>query len=498
MLQPGFLGSSKVFLTSMGQSQEHIVQFYKTESHLLSEVSQFISNALSFGEGIIIVASPEHITFFQKKIIQIGLDLHSFQESEQLVFLDAHETLSKLLIEGKVDWITFRKMVSGYLDQMKKKFSNIRIYGEMADNLGKNGNSKESIRLERFWNDLSNDYSFTLLCCHYLGGFETNSQTEAFLNLCQQHTHVIPAEDCNDDINHGEYNRILTLLQQQTFAINEVYHRTIAFLQQQTLALKKEVEERKQVELALQACESKSQFDLRMRDEFLSLVSHELKTPLTSFKLQMELAKRQFAKDDPNLINKAFVGKLIENGGNQIERLNKLVDNMLDSSRMENGKLLIEPERFDLCSLVREVVDRYSSQIDAAKSKYMLTTEGRIIGNWDRFRIEQVIANLISNAIKYGASQPIEISILSESENAVIRIKDHGIGIAKENQARIFNRFEGGKFSSGSHGLGLGLYLTKKIVDAHNGTIQVESELGKGSLFTVVLPLKNEIPGESL
>jgi signal transduction histidine kinase/DNA-binding NarL/FixJ family response regulator len=225
------------------------------------------------------------------------------------------------------------------------------------------------------------------------------------------------------------------------------------------------------------------------RDEFLSVASHELRTPLTSIKLQTQMIKRNVAKGDVAALAPARMEKMVEQTDRQVTRLTHLVDDMLDVSRIETGKLDLRAEPVDLVELVKEVVERLSPQIAQSGSPVTFHGAERMIGHWDRFRIEQVLINLLTNAARYGGGSPIEIEISSRGETAELSIRDHGKGIAPEDQERIFRRFERAISRSEVSGLGLGLYIARQIADAHQGSLRVESSLGRGARFIVALPL---------
>jgi signal transduction histidine kinase len=167
-----------------------------------------------------------------------------------------------------------------------------------------------------------------------------------------------------------------------------------------------------------------------------------------------------------------------------------LIDDMLDISRISTGKLTLQPESFELCNLVKEVLERYSNQIQDYRSPVNLHCTTEVRGIWDKFRIEQVVTNLLTNALRYGNHKPIDIFVMVKNDEAIIVFQDYGLGIAKENQKRIFERFERAISANEISGLGLGLYIVKQILKMHNGTIDVESELGKGAKFIIRLPLK--------
>lgn len=237
---------------------------------------------------------------------------------------------------------------------------------------------------------------------------------------------------------------------------------------------------------------------LRARDEFLSIASHELKTPLTSLKLQSQLFKRLISRDDPAAYSRPRMEQFAEQADRQTHRLSRLVDDMLDIGRIRTGKLSLSRERFDLCELVREVAARMHGQFTLAdyREPEIVACEGAV-GEWDRMRIEQVLANLFTNAIRYGEKKIVHVSVRRSGPSVRIEVRDEGMGISKADQAKIFNRFERAVNANEVSGLGLGLYISRQIVEAHGGEISVESELGKGSIFTVVLPLQPVEPARA-
>jgi PAS domain S-box-containing protein len=228
---------------------------------------------------------------------------------------------------------------------------------------------------------------------------------------------------------------------------------------------------------------------IRIRDEFLSIASHELKTPLTPLKLHTQQLMRTLSSKSLTEIKPERVGKMLEASNRQIERLSHLIDDLLDISRISTGKLSLRVEEFDLKKLIDEVLARFSSQLREAECDVICSIHGSLPVRMDPYRIEQVMINLLTNAIKYGQNKPIEISALQNGDRVSVSFKDNGIGIAKDDQSRIFQRFE--RAVSGNHfgGLGLGLYIVSQILEAHGGKIGVESEEGQGARFSVDLPI---------
>lgn len=222
---------------------------------------------------------------------------------------------------------------------------------------------------------------------------------------------------------------------------------------------------------------------IEIRDGFLSVASHELKTPLTTLNLQAEILKRS-VKDDftPERVENA-VSRML----NQLKRLTNLIDDLLDITRINAGKLDVRLEELDFVSLVKEIVKNFEIETRGIHISF----EGceNLKGQFDRNRLEQIFTNLVSNAIKYGDGKPIEVRVFKEDTHAVFVIKDHGIGIEEKDLTKIFERFERVVHNNNIRGLGLGLWIVKRIVEHLDGSIHVESPgLKLGTTFTVKIP----------
>ena len=231
---------------------------------------------------------------------------------------------------------------------------------------------------------------------------------------------------------------------------------------------------------------------LRAREDFMSIASHELRTPLTPLKMQLHILRKFLANEHAPIAPKAQqdLRKLFEASERQLERFSMVVEDLLDAPRISLGRLTIHPAEAELSELVREVLERYQSQSKQARCAVELQVEEKVTGQWDRLRIEQVVMNLLMNAIKYGAGAPINVTVSREGNLAKIAVRDHGIGIAEEDQKRIFDRFERAVSVRHFGGFGLGLYISSQIVQAHGGNIRVDSRIGEGSTFTVELPVE--------
>ncbi len=228
---------------------------------------------------------------------------------------------------------------------------------------------------------------------------------------------------------------------------------------------------------------------IRMRDDFMSIVSHELKTPLNTLILEVQLRKLQLGRNNLAAFSEERLRQMVEKDERQVQSLIRLIDDMLDVSRIRTGKLSIRPSRFDLGRMVENVAQSFAPQMAAQGCELRIERCEPVVGVWDEFRIEQVLANLLTNAMRYGAGKPVTVRACATAEGARIEVQDQGIGISPRSLERIFCQFERAEGSESSAGLGLGLFIAEQIVKAHNGRIHVWSREGEGALFSVVLPL---------
>jgi PAS domain S-box-containing protein len=250
------------------------------------------------------------------------------------------------------------------------------------------------------------------------------------------------------------------------------------------MAAVRDVTERKRLEDRARLYR-KARAEVRERDEFLSIASHELRTPVAALQLQLQLLQRAATRSSDHVPH-AIEGKL-DALERQTRRIGFLVGELLDVSRMRLGRLELSMEDSDLAEIARETIGHLREEVEKSGSRLLLDlvpTRGR----FDRARVEQVITNLLVNAAKFGQGKPITVHVAPDGTRARLRVTDRGIGIPAEDQARVFERFERAVTAQHFGGLGLGLYIARQIVDAHGGEIRVESAPGAGTSFVVLLP----------
>jgi signal transduction histidine kinase len=441
-------------------AENHVVQFYEDSAFLSDVVVQFLDAGFQLGEPAVVIATEAHRTRFAQRLKARGVDVERSCEEGRLVLLDARRTLNGFMVEGLPDWNRFKSIIGPVLHQIHRSAGEacVRAYGEMVDLLWKDGNPRAALLLEEQWNELGREHSFSLLCAYSMGNFRTHEDARAFQAVCSAHSHVVPTEkySCAES--------------------SSARLREVSDLQQRAQALEAEIEHRKRVEKELLEA-------LKLRDDFLSIAGHELKTPLTALHLQV-YSLLCMAQERGDAQQKETLGR----ARRQTARLTALADELLDVARLSAGRLTLQLEECDLSALVHEVLDRSTETVAQARCQLQVDLEPRVMGRWDRFRLEQVMGNLLSNALRYGAGSPVEVGVSTSRNRARLSVRDYGIGIPPEDQARIFDRFERAVSSRNYGGLGLGLWISRQVVEAHGGVIRVESEPGNGATFIVELP----------
>ncbi len=238
---------------------------------------------------------------------------------------------------------------------------------------------------------------------------------------------------------------------------------------------------------------SKTYEEVKTRDEFLSVVSHELKTPLTTMLLKLHNMLNSVHHVSLADFSVPELTNVLENAEKQIKRLTAMINDLLNVSLIRAGRMNLEVEDTDLVELTKQVTQNFAELLERGKYKISIDAKSPVVGSWDKLRIEQAITNLISNAIKYGQGKPIEIKISNNGDCGKFTIQDGGIGIARDEQKAIFGLFQRAAGSNDHQkGLGIGLYITSQIVKIHCGKISVSSAPMKGACFTINLPLNQK------
>jgi signal transduction histidine kinase len=453
---------------------EHFVQFYDGEAFLVRSLRGYIGTALQIGDAAVVVARKSIRDALDAQLRDDHLDVDALAASGRYVSLDASETLATFMVDRRPDAERFSQVVGGIVARAAQSGRTVRVFGEMVAILWAEGNHDAALQLEDLWNDLGRNQCFTLFCGYPMEGFDGDARAYAHAEVCARHAKVLPDESYS--ALDGADERL----------------RAIAQLQQRARSLEAEIANRKAKEDALRASEAALQQSLHLRDEFLSAVSHDLKTPLTVLKGHAQLLMRRVSRGN---VEAEAVSEGLTHIEYQARRMTELIDELLDVARLQAGEdLQLDRTMVDLIPLVQQEV---ACQVETTTSHPIVVTtaEMTLVGWWDRARLRRVIENLISNAIKYSPDGgAITVALARERgpdrEVAVMSVADQGIGIEPEDLPHIFEPFYRGQSTDGAFvGSGLGLAGVRQIVERHGGTVTVESAPAAGSTFSVRLPI---------
>ena len=236
----------------------------------------------------------------------------------------------------------------------------------------------------------------------------------------------------------------------------------------------------------LREAEARAQDSVRVRNDFLAVASHELRTPLATLELQVSRIEWHLAQ--PGAPARDELHNSVQALRRQVRRLTSLVDTLLTASGLAGQGVVLAPVELDLAAVVRSVVADATASTAAPNTPVSLALEQPLVGKWDPVRVEQVVANLVANALKYGGGKPVEIVLRAPDSEAVLEVRDHGPGIDPANRERIFERFFRADAGGQVGGLGLGLAVVRELVEVMHGAVTVESEPAQGTTFTVRLP----------
>ena len=261
---------------------------------------------------------------------------------------------------------------------------------------------------------------------------------------------------------------------------------------QQRDEVKLQVEALEQSKRELRATQAELEHAVRMRDDFMSMVAHELRTPLNTLFLEAQMRGMQLDKGNMAAFSADHLRKMVARDGRQIQSMIRLINDMVDVTRIRSGKLSIRPADTELSALLARIVSDLSQRTEEAGGTIELHAPAPVTGVWDEFRIEQVIINLLTNALRYGGSKPIRVSLLRGDQHAEIEVRDQGVGISPDDQVRIFSPFERAGTKDIVEGLGLGLYIARQLAESHGGTLSVDSVPDQGAAFRLMLPLAEE------
>jgi signal transduction histidine kinase len=459
---------------------KHIVQFYETDPSLLDAVATYCADAILADGVALVVATAEHRAGIAERLRTRGL-LDADGNPDSYLSLDAAETLSQFMVDDDVDAARFTEVIGGIISRAAMNGGQLRVFGEMVALLVADCQPAAAIRLEELWNDLLADprHDFTLFCAYAMDHFGGETQQAFFSDVCAAHSQVVPTES---------YTALATK--------NERL-RAIAELQQKAGSLEAEIAERQRAEELLRsalATEHQARLEaetaLRVRDEFLTIAAHELRNPLACLSLHAQVAMRRLGHDEH--LDPARTEHSLQSISAQANRLSRLLDRLLDVSRLEADHLTLQRRPTDLTGLMEQVVT--STRAWSDRHPIMLEMPASLEAWVDPLRLEQVLANLLDNALKHSpCGAPIVVTLSLPTPGTVeLAVSDRGIGIPTDARDRIFERFFQARSDDATQGLGLGLYVSRQIVELHGGQIRADFPTDGGTRVVVNLPVGME------
>jgi signal transduction histidine kinase len=268
-------------------------------------------------------------------------------------------------------------------------------------------------------------------------------------------------------------------------------------LYQQRNEVKRQVEALEQSRRELHATQAELERSLKMRDDFMSMVAHELRTPLNTLFLETQLRGMQLDKGNLEAFSQDNLRRMVARDGRQIQSMIRLINDMVDVSRIRSGMLSIRPAQTELSALLERIVSDLAQRTEAAGGTIALEVSQPVEGVWDEFRVEQIIINLLTNALRYGGSKPVKVTLEQNDGRAQVVVRDQGVGISAADQVRIFHPFERAGTKDVREGLGLGLYIARQLAESHGGTLDVDSAPDQGAAFRLTLPLQTRYDPEA-
>ncbi len=449
----------------------HTVQFYNDPTFLLDEASRWVGAALGAGDAVVVLATPAHREGIAARLRERGLDVeHAVQHGRYLAH-DAAEMLARCLSDDGLDPTCFTEVIGGLIRQAETNpFGDARqvtVYGELVTLLAGQGQYETALHLEELWNDLARTHAFRLHCGYPMSAFPRAADGDALQRICAVHTEVVPLESYTSLIEEADRLRSVAILQQQA----------------QTLAA--EVAARERVDRELLERNRELQDAVAARDEFLSVAAHELKTPVTSLRGFTQLLLRDVRRGRE--IAPDRLARSLDTIERQTGKLSQLVTRLLDTAQIEAGKLRVEPVPTDLVGLVRSAV---AQQPLADQEAIVVDAPMPLVAAIDPVRFEQVVTNLLDNAVKHSpVDGTVTVAMSGDGADGVrLTVTDEGVGIPPAQREVVFSRFQQGNRQHHLSGLGLGLYISRQIVEMHGGALRIEDAEHPGARFVVTLP----------
>jgi signal transduction histidine kinase len=463
----------------------HAVQFYEDDHFLYGAVADYLSDGLAAGEGAIVIAVEAHREGFLAALAERGVDAPRLRREGRLALLDARETLAAFMVGGMPSAEHFHAAIAPLLEHAARGRSGARpcAYGEMVDLLWKEGNRAAAIRLEALWNELSEQYGFSLLCAYAIHNFADAAHADQFLEICRLHGHVVPTERYTAVDDAAGRAVEISRLQQRAEALEAEIARRRSLEEQLREALAGQA---RLLELEREAREA-AELASRAKSSFLAVMSHELRTPLNAIGGYTELLEMGVhgPVSEPQRAT-------LEQIRRSQRRLLGLIEDVLTHAVEESGTLRYHISQVPMDEVLRTADLCINPQMAVKGVRYAYSAcEPGIVALADREKLQQIVLNLLANATKFTpAGGSVELDCDASGDRVQVRVRDTGIGIAADQQEAIFQPFV--QVDTGLvrryEGVGLGLSISREFAREMGGDLTVSSAPGRGSTFILTLP----------
>jgi PAS domain S-box-containing protein len=468
-------------LEAAGDDRRHVVHFYERDEDLAGTVAQFVGEGLRSGEAAVIVASEPHCALFVDRLKAMNIDVEAARTAGALTILDASATLAKLMVHGLPDAALFKRVVGSVIESLctrGARWVKVRAYGEMVDLLWRAGNQAGAIALEDLWNELAGQYPFDLFCAYALDGFQEAPHARGLPEVCEKHSHVSTAEaGAAGPEAAGASARALAAEIAHRKQVERTLRSTVRELR------RAEKSERERADRNERAAQELSD-TIRVNELFMGVLAHDLRAPLGAIVTAAQLMKLRDAATPDSRNTKALSRVL-----NSSERMSRMIEQLLDFTRLRvGGGIELEAKSADLATLVKQVVDELEGSYPECDVE--VTQAGDTAGSWDADRLGQVLSNMVANALQHGVpSAGVRVFVDGRARDAVC-VQVHNMGaIPPALIPHVFDPLTGGqRRRDRSRGLGLGLFISKRVAAAHGGDVMVTSSEMDGTTFALSLP----------
>jgi signal transduction histidine kinase len=449
--------------TARAHPHDHLVGFYEDDPFLAGSVARFLRPAFDGDAAAMVLATPEHLASFQASLEAEGVDA----DDPRFVALDAVEMLDRLTVDGQIDADRFRAVIGGLIDEQTAAGRRVYAFGELVAILWAEGNVTGALELESLWNELATTRPFSLFCGYPTAVFADEEDTSAFRTVVDAHSAVIPAESYTELLDPSAKLREVAILKQEAVAganERETLRRTKADLEE-ALAERAEAD--------------------RLQKQFTAMLVHDLRSPTVVVSGLLAVLLDHWDDLSPTEIREH-----LSTASASATRMERLVDDMLAMARLESGKFRFDVQPLDLAATVRTV----TAEVRKSTGRHIeVAVRGAVrTARADAGRQEQILDNLLSNAVKF-SPDGVTVSVEIEDpggDHLVVHVLDGGDGIAEEDLPRLFQPFSRITKRSGAvRGTGLGLFITKALVEGQGGTVAVASEVGVGTRVSYTVPV---------